>query len=101
MSLLVGLDFGTEAVRAVLLNSDHGELLARSARSYADGVIDVVLPGEGLELGEGWALQNPRDWLLGVEDVVRDRFLGPGQGHAVHGERVGRDELIACPVPAR
>jgi L-ribulokinase len=72
MSHLIGVDFGTEAVRAVLVNSEHGELLARSARSYANGVIDAVLPGEGLELDDDWALQDPADWLLGLEDVVRD-----------------------------
>lgn len=71
MAYLIGLDFGTEAVRAVLIDGEHGELLASSARSYANGVIDVVLPGEGLPLGEGWALQNPTDWILGLEEVVR------------------------------
>jgi L-ribulokinase len=72
MALLIGLDFGTEAVRAVLVDSDHGELLASAARSYSNGVIDVVLPGEGLPLAESWALQNPGDWMLGLEEVVRD-----------------------------
>lgn len=72
MALLIGVDFGTEAARAVLIDSEHGELLSRSARSYANGVIDVVLPGEGLTLGEGWALQDPSDWLLALEEVVKE-----------------------------
>ncbi len=89
MPLLIGLDFGTEAVRAVLVDADHGELLATSARSYAHGVIDVVLPGEGLALGEGWALQNPTDWMLALVEVVRE---------VVRRSRTAQDEIIGLGI---
>ncbi|MFV1979823.1 MAG: ribulokinase [Rhodothermia bacterium] len=89
MPLLIGLDFGTEAVRAVLVDADHGELMATSARSYANGVIDVVLPGEGLTLGEGWALQNPTDWLLGLVEVVRE---------VVHHSGSSPDEIVGLGI---
>lgn len=101
MALLIGLDFGTEAVRAVLIDSDHGELLYSAARSYANGVIDAVLPGAGLSLGDGWALQDPTDWLVSVEDVVREVVEHAGAGdRSVAGIGVDFTSCTMLPVGA-
>jgi L-ribulokinase len=101
MALLIGLDFGTEAVRAVLIDSDHGERLSSAARSYANGVIDVVLPGEGLTLGSGWALQDPTDWLISVEDVVREVVDRAGvSGQDVAGLGIDFTSCTMLPIDA-
>jgi len=66
----LGLDFGTESVRALLVNVADGEEVATAVYQYPDGVIDAALPSSGAELPPDWALQNPRDYLSGIQAVV-------------------------------
>ena len=58
----IGLDFGTASARTLLLDLSTGEELAVSELAYADGVIDVELPGASERLPADWALQNPDDY---------------------------------------
>src|SRR5688572_22061743 len=67
----IGLDFGTESVRALLVDSATGKTVATAVEAYADGVIDEHLPGTGERLPSDWALQNPADWLTGLERTIR------------------------------
>jgi L-ribulokinase len=66
----LGLDFGTESARAVLVDVATGEVVATAVHLYADGVIDEVLPGSGHRLPPDWALQNPDDWLTALEATI-------------------------------
>jgi L-ribulokinase len=66
----LGLDFGTESVRAVLVDTSSGETIATAVDRYADGVIDTALPVSRVALGAEWALQNPADWLAGLERTI-------------------------------
>jgi L-ribulokinase len=66
----IGLDFGTESVRALLVDVASGEAVASAVEPYADGVIDERLPGTGEQLPPDWALQNPADWLTGMERTI-------------------------------
>jgi L-ribulokinase len=66
----IGLDFGTESVRALLVDVGTGEAVGTAVEAYADGVIDERLPGTGERLPRDWALQNPADWLTGLERSV-------------------------------
>lgn len=59
----IGVDFGTQSGRAVLVEVDSGTELACAVVDYADGVIDERLPGTAYCLGDDWALQNPDDYL--------------------------------------
>jgi L-ribulokinase len=65
-ALFLGLDFGTESVRAVLVDR-RGELLASASESYPHG--QIVLGSASAEalfakaLPPSMALQNPDDWL--------------------------------------
>jgi L-ribulokinase len=65
----LGLDFGTESARAVLVDVATGECVATAVHAYADGVIDAALPGGGA-LPADWALQNPADWLDATEWTI-------------------------------
>jgi L-ribulokinase len=72
----IGLDFGTESVRALLVDVATGEQLATAVEPYADGVIDEHLPNTEERLPADWALQNPADWLTGLERSVRAVLAG-------------------------
>lgn len=66
----IGVDFGTESVRALVVNAGTGETVGTAVEPYGDGVIDDELPGTGERLPPDWALQNPTDWLTGLERTV-------------------------------
>ena len=65
----IGIDFGTESARAVLVRVSDGAELATAVHAYGDGVIDERLPG-GRALPPDWALQNPDDYLAAVQSTV-------------------------------
>jgi len=67
----LGLDFGTESLRALLVDLESGDEAATEVFSYPHGVLDERLPVEGSpELGDSWFLQHPQDYLDGLESVV-------------------------------
>jgi L-ribulokinase len=59
----VGVDFGSESGRAVLVDVSTGLELASSVHPYANGVIDEKLPDTTITLEPDWALQDPNDYL--------------------------------------
>ncbi len=67
---VLGLDYGTESARALVVAVDNGDEVATAVERYPDGVIDDTLPSTGKKLPPDWALQNPRDYLTVMEKVV-------------------------------
>ena len=63
----VGVDFGTESGRAVVIRVSDGQEMGAAVSAYGDGVIDRTLPSTGAVLEPEWALQNPDNYL----DVFR------------------------------
>jgi L-ribulokinase len=59
----IGLDYGTESGRAVLVDVADGREVATAVHLYADGVIDQALPGSDTALPGDFALQNPADYI--------------------------------------
>jgi L-ribulokinase len=61
----IGVDFGTESGRAVLVDVADGRELGTEVYKYANGVIDERLPASDgdVVLGPDWALQDPTDYL--------------------------------------
>jgi L-ribulokinase len=59
----IGLDFGTESGRAVLVRVADGQEMSTAVHPYGDGVIDEVLPGSDVQLPGDFALQNPADYV--------------------------------------
>lgn len=67
----IGLDYGTESGRAVLVDLSNGDVVAQSVKNYPDGVIDEKLPGTDIQLEPDWALQNPNDYVDVFIETVR------------------------------
>jgi L-ribulokinase len=80
--LVLGLDFGTESIRALVLDPRTGEELGTAVAEYEHGVIVDALPG-GRPLPAEWALQDPDDWLAALELATRAALAG------ISGEVVG------------
>jgi L-ribulokinase len=66
----LGIDFGTESARTLLVDVVTGREVATHAVNYPHGVMDEALPS-GFKLGKDWALQHPDDWLLALRRTVR------------------------------
>ncbi|MBK5227527.1 MAG: ribulokinase [Actinobacteria bacterium] len=79
----VGIDFGTESGRAVLVDVATGNELAMAVYAYENGVIDERLPApdDDVHLGPDWALQDPEDYLrtfqIAVPSVLAQSGVDP------------------------
>ena len=82
----LGLDYGTNSVRALLVDVRNGRELATAIHDYESGEAGIVLDPENPNL----ARQNPADYLKGIEAAVRqtlararkaDRVVRPGASH--------------------
>jgi L-ribulokinase len=68
----VGVDFGTESGRAVLVDCADGRELATRIYRYRNGVIDERLPApdDDVRLEPEWALQDPEDYVRTLQETV-------------------------------
>src|SRR5664280_1619872 len=68
----VGVDFGTESGRAVLVDVANGRALASAVHRYANGVTDKHLPApdDDVRLEPDWALQDPNDYIRTFQTTV-------------------------------
>ena len=98
-SYALGLDYGTESGRVMLVDVDTGEEVAWNVTPYSRGVMDRTLP-DGSRLGPDWALQDPRDYIT----VLREGIPATLKEANVQGEQVvgvGVDFTASTPLPAR
>jgi L-ribulokinase len=68
----IGVDFGTESGRAVLVDVSNGRELADAIYSYKNGVIDERLPiaEKDVRLEPDWALQDPEDYIRTFQNTI-------------------------------
>jgi L-ribulokinase len=66
----VGVDFGTESGRAVLVEVATGKEIATAVYLYQNRVIDETLPGTKIRLEPDWALQDPDDYIRTFKTTV-------------------------------
>lgn len=74
----VGVDFGTESGRAVVVRVGDGAELGSAVYPYRDSVIDQALPGSGVPLPTEWALQNPEDYIAVFQQAVPEALRQSG-----------------------
>jgi L-ribulokinase len=72
LTLALGIDFGTESARAILVDCADGSEVGASVAAYEHGVVDARLPAsdDDVELGPDWALQDPGDYVRAVQAAV-------------------------------
>jgi L-ribulokinase len=79
----IGVDFGTESGRALLVDVADGREVATYVHPYANGVIDERLPADAgrARLEPDWALQDPNDYLEvfkhAIPAVLRESGISP------------------------
>lgn len=90
-SIFLGLDFGTESVRALLVDST-GRELGSSVSKYPHGQITLQLPDaveSKSKLPAEFALQHPSDWLQCAGKAVRA---------AVRQNNIGKESIAGIGV---
>lgn len=95
----LGLDFGTESARAVVVGLAEGREAGTAVAPYPHGVVEGSLPG-GERLEPDWVLQDADDYLAVLEQTVPAALEAAG----VHpGDLVGIGvDFTACTlVPCR
>lgn len=65
----IGIDYGTQSGRAVLVDVSDGTMIAQAVKEYTHGVMDEFLP-DGTKLAPDWALEHPQDYLEVLEVTV-------------------------------
>lgn len=65
----IGIDFGTQSGRGVLVQVSDGRVVAQAEASYAHGLLETQLP-DGTPLPRGYVLQDPLDYLQVLEHIV-------------------------------
>jgi len=84
----IGVDYGTQSGRAVLVDLQTGAEVATAIKEYPHGVMDEFLPDRKTKLAPDWALQHPQDYLdvlsttipkvLAEANVSADDVVGVG-----------------------
>ena len=77
----IGVDYGTESGRALLVDLSNGDEVATHVTPYPHNVIDENLPGSGRKLEPDWALQHPADYIevlrRSVPAVIKEAGIAP------------------------
>lgn len=91
---LIGLDFGSESARGILIDAQSGMALQSHVHPYRHGIMDRSLP-DGTPLPPGFVLQDASDYTEACEAILaalgRDRRI----------LSIGLGFTASSPLPAR
>jgi L-ribulokinase len=94
----LGLDYGTNSVRAVIVDVSNGREVATSVWNYAHGTRGVILSRD-----PNLARQHPADYVKGAETTIREALASAGK--SVRGFKpsqvigIGVDTTGSTPIP--
>ncbi len=91
---LIGLDFGSESARGVLLDAQSGRVLGSLTHAYKHAVMTEALPG-GQPLARGWALQYAPDYTEAAEIILS----GLGRNRTI--QSIGIGFTASSPLPCK
>jgi L-ribulokinase len=95
--LALGLDFGTESIRALLVDL-NGTERGTAVVKYRHGQITEALPGSSDRLPRDYALQHPGDWIESSAKATRKALQAAGaEGRQVIG--IGVDFTSCTMLP--
>jgi L-ribulokinase len=66
----IGVDYGTQSGRAVLVEVESGKEIASAVKVYSHGVMDEYLPDGKTKLANDWALEHPQDYLDVLSETI-------------------------------
>ncbi len=96
-SYSIGVDFGTESGRAVVVNLADGSVAGSAQRPYRHGVMDEELPDSGIRLPFDVALHDADDYLEILAEVIPEALTKAGvDPAAVVG--IGIDATASSPL---
>lgn len=95
----LGLDFGTNSVRALIVNVQTGEEIGTAVVNYAHGEQGIILSAKDPHL----ARQHPEDYLTGLEVVVKKAIEDAKNNHKGFSPEtiigIGVDTTGSTPLP--
>ena len=98
-ALSLGLDFGTNSVRALLVDAASGQEMATAVDEYETGQAGVILDPADPNL----ARQDPGDYVRGIEGVVRKVLAEAGKADSTFNPEeiigIGIDTTGSTPFP--
>ena len=89
---IVGLDFGSESARGILLDAATGAEVAIHIDAYAHGIMDACLPN-GTPLPPAWSLQDAADYVASARTIL----TALGKGRRILS--IGLDFTASSPLP--
>lgn len=96
---VIGLDFGTNSCRSLIVDSANGRELASHVFPYPSGQDGVIVDSSDPNL----ARQNPADYLLGIEATIKEAMKKAAAGNPKFSPEdvigIGVDTTGSSPMP--
>jgi L-ribulokinase len=96
---VIGLDFGTNSCRALIVNAANGNEIASHVFPYPSGDAGVIVDKNDPNL----ARQNPADYLLGIETTIKEAIKKANESDANFKPEnvigIGVDTTGSSPMP--
>lgn len=89
---IIGLDYGTDSARGVLIDAATGDQVADCVHPYRHGVMTRSL-SDGTALERSWALQNAADYVEAAKDILGKL----GRGRMI--QSIGLGFTASSPMP--
>jgi len=91
----IGLDFGTNSVRAIVVRATDGRELGAAVFNYPHGDMGVVTDRRDPHV----ARQHPADYLAGIEATVTEALNQAGSDVTANVVGIGVDTTGSTPIP--